>query len=159
MHIFTFSENVGGKKQNYAQNKVSTGKMKGWDFHRNSILYRLILFYVKFIQLKRVILYILDSEKKCRMSGLCRQCSVDCVEFCGAVELALRGHDERVRSVNPGVFKRLAGFVVGVQEHPRSGRKISDSTEWTPWLQCFLFWGSVSLKKWSADSVLSHFSS
>lgn len=32
---------------------------------------------------------------------------IDCVRFCGAFELALRGHDETDSSSNPGVFRGL----------------------------------------------------
>lgn len=33
-----------------------------------------------------------------------------CIKFCGAFELALRGHDERVDSQNPGIFRGLVDF-------------------------------------------------
>ncbi|XP_030267317.1 zinc finger MYM-type protein 1-like isoform X2 [Sparus aurata] len=46
---------------------------------------------------------------------------IDCVKFCGAFELALRGHDESESSENPGVFKGLVDFVASLdsvlQEH------------------------------------------
>lgn len=46
---------------------------------------------------------------------------VDCIKFCGAFELALRGHDETALSDNPGVFRGLIDFVVELdpifQEH------------------------------------------
>ncbi|CAI6367404.1 unnamed protein product [Macrosiphum euphorbiae] len=35
---------------------------------------------------------------------------IDYIRFCGAFELALRGHDETSDSVNPGVFKELINF-------------------------------------------------
>ncbi len=35
----------------------------------------------------------------------------DCVKFCGAFELALRGHDESKSSDNPGIFRGLVDFV------------------------------------------------
>jgi len=35
---------------------------------------------------------------------------IDCIKFCGAFELALRGHDEKDDSANPGVFKGLINF-------------------------------------------------
>lgn len=35
---------------------------------------------------------------------------IDCVKFCSAFELALRGHDEKADSVNPGVFRVLINF-------------------------------------------------
>lgn len=36
---------------------------------------------------------------------------IDCIKFCGAFELALRGHDETESSDNPGVFRGLVNFV------------------------------------------------
>ncbi|GBP68170.1 Zinc finger MYM-type protein 1 [Eumeta japonica] len=35
---------------------------------------------------------------------------IDCVKFCGAFELALRGHDETIESSNAGVFRVLIDF-------------------------------------------------
>ncbi|XP_056089373.1 zinc finger MYM-type protein 1-like [Rhinichthys klamathensis goyatoka] len=35
---------------------------------------------------------------------------IDCVKFCGAFELALRGHDETEASENPGIFRGLVNF-------------------------------------------------
>ncbi|XP_072377882.1 zinc finger MYM-type protein 1-like [Diabrotica undecimpunctata] len=35
---------------------------------------------------------------------------INCVKFCGAFELALRGHDERKDSINPGIFRGLINF-------------------------------------------------
>ncbi|KAJ1204026.1 hypothetical protein NDU88_007807 [Pleurodeles waltl] len=39
---------------------------------------------------------------------------IDCVKFCGAFELALRGHDETEESLNPGAFRRLVDFVSSI---------------------------------------------
>ncbi|KAJ1125258.1 hypothetical protein NDU88_003691 [Pleurodeles waltl] len=39
---------------------------------------------------------------------------IDCVKFCGAFELALRGHDETEESLNPGVFRGLVDFVSNI---------------------------------------------
>ncbi|XP_069505521.1 zinc finger MYM-type protein 1-like [Ambystoma mexicanum] len=39
---------------------------------------------------------------------------IDCVRFCGAFELALRGHDETEDSLNPGVFRGLVDFVSSI---------------------------------------------
>ncbi|KAL3063707.1 hypothetical protein OYC64_000108 [Pagothenia borchgrevinki] len=36
---------------------------------------------------------------------------IDCVKFCGAFELALRGHDETDSPVNPGIFRGLVDLV------------------------------------------------
>lgn len=35
---------------------------------------------------------------------------IDCIKFCGAFELALRGHDEKKDSSNPGIFRGLINF-------------------------------------------------
>lgn len=37
---------------------------------------------------------------------------IDCVKFCGAFELALRGHDETASSDIPGIFRGLVGRCV-----------------------------------------------
>ena len=39
---------------------------------------------------------------------------IDCVKFCGAFELALRGHDETETSDNPGVFLGLINLISSV---------------------------------------------
>ena len=36
--------------------------------------------------------------------------NIDCIKFCGAFELALRGHDETLISENPGVFLGLVNI-------------------------------------------------
>ncbi|KAE9522089.1 hypothetical protein AGLY_017508 [Aphis glycines] len=35
---------------------------------------------------------------------------INCVRFCGAFELALRGHDEKDTSLNPGIYRGLLSF-------------------------------------------------
>ncbi|CAG9771417.1 unnamed protein product [Ceutorhynchus assimilis] len=35
---------------------------------------------------------------------------INCIKFCGAFELALRGHDEQKDSLNPGIFRGLINF-------------------------------------------------
>lgn len=39
---------------------------------------------------------------------------IDCIRFCGAFELALRGHDETDSSSNPGVFRGLVDLVASL---------------------------------------------
>ncbi|KAK5885972.1 hypothetical protein CesoFtcFv8_017055 [Champsocephalus esox] len=39
---------------------------------------------------------------------------IDCVKFCGAFELALRGHDESESSENPDIFRGLVDFVASL---------------------------------------------
>ncbi|XP_077331409.1 zinc finger MYM-type protein 1-like [Lithobates pipiens] len=39
---------------------------------------------------------------------------IDCVKFCGAFELALRGHDESESSENRGIFRGLVDFVASL---------------------------------------------
>lgn len=36
---------------------------------------------------------------------------IDCVVFCGAFQVALRGHDESTESLNPGIYRGLIDFV------------------------------------------------
>ncbi|KAJ1095790.1 hypothetical protein NDU88_000946 [Pleurodeles waltl] len=49
------------------------------------------------------------DKNRCILSKL-----IDCVKFCGAFELALRGHDETEESLNPGVFRGLVDFVSSI---------------------------------------------
>jgi hypothetical protein len=39
---------------------------------------------------------------------------IDCIKFCGAFELALRGHDETENSGNPGMFLGLVDLVISI---------------------------------------------
>ena len=39
---------------------------------------------------------------------------IDCIKFCGAFEVALRGHDERETSSNPGIFRGLVNLLAEV---------------------------------------------
>ncbi|XP_062268110.1 zinc finger MYM-type protein 1-like [Platichthys flesus] len=39
---------------------------------------------------------------------------IDCIKFCGAFELALRGHDESESSDNPGIFRGLVDVVASL---------------------------------------------
>ncbi len=39
---------------------------------------------------------------------------IDCVKFCGAFELALRGHNETDSSDNPSIFRGLVNFVASL---------------------------------------------
>ena len=39
---------------------------------------------------------------------------IDCIKFCGAFELALRGYDENLTSDNPGVFLGLVNFAAAL---------------------------------------------
>lgn len=45
---------------------------------------------------------------------------IDCIKFCGGLQLILQGHQETEDSVNPGVFLGLIDFVAirtAVKEH------------------------------------------
>jgi hypothetical protein len=35
---------------------------------------------------------------------------INCIRFCGAFELALRGHDKKDTSLNSGIFRGLISF-------------------------------------------------
>ncbi|KAJ1138061.1 hypothetical protein NDU88_004452 [Pleurodeles waltl] len=39
---------------------------------------------------------------------------IDCISFCGAFELALRGHDEYESSSNPGIFRGLVDLIARI---------------------------------------------
>ncbi|CAG9833915.1 unnamed protein product [Diabrotica balteata] len=39
---------------------------------------------------------------------------INCIRFCGAFELALRGHDETKNSEHRGIFKELVNFSAGL---------------------------------------------
>lgn len=41
---------------------------------------------------------------------------IDCIKFCGAFELALRGHYESADSVNPGIFRGLVNFTSTIDD-------------------------------------------
>lgn len=44
---------------------------------------------------------------------------IDCVKFCGAFELAMRGHDERESSDNPGIFRGLVDLLASIDQDLR----------------------------------------
>ncbi|XP_030759734.1 zinc finger MYM-type protein 1-like [Sitophilus oryzae] len=61
---------------------------------------------------------------------------LNCIKFCGAFELALRGHDECEISENPGVFRGLINFVAELDfifkdhlEHSKSFKEVSKTIE------------------------------
>ena len=41
---------------------------------------------------------------------------IDCVVFCGAFQVALRGHDETTESPNPGIYRGLIDFVSEIDQ-------------------------------------------
>jgi hypothetical protein len=41
---------------------------------------------------------------------------IEAIKFCGAFELALRGHDEGVESNNPGIFRGLINLIAEVDD-------------------------------------------
>ena len=69
---------------------------------------------------------------------------IHCVKFCGAFELALRGHDETDSSLNPGVFRRLVDFVASLdtvlEEHLKTAAvfKGTSKTVQNELLDCML---------------------
>lgn len=61
---------------------------------------------------------------------------LNCIKFCGAFELALRGHDESEFSENPGVFRGLINFVAELDsifkdhlEHSKSFKGVSKTIQ------------------------------
>ncbi|XP_063747657.1 zinc finger MYM-type protein 1-like [Eleginops maclovinus] len=69
---------------------------------------------------------------------------IDCVKFCGAFELALRGHDESENSENPGIFHGLVDVVASLdgvlKEHLESATvfKGTSKTVQNELLDCML---------------------
>uniref|UniRef100_H3BEE8 HAT C-terminal dimerisation domain-containing protein n=1 Tax=Latimeria chalumnae TaxID=7897 RepID=H3BEE8_LATCH len=58
---------------------------------------------------------------------------IDRVQFCGAFELALRGHDETESSLNPGVFRGLVDLVSSIdsamEKHEKSATVFKDTSK------------------------------
>ncbi|XP_034024690.1 zinc finger MYM-type protein 1-like [Thalassophryne amazonica] len=48
---------------------------------------------------------------------------IDCIKFCGAFELAMRGHDESVSSDNPGIFRGLVDLMASIDQDLREHLK------------------------------------
>ncbi|XP_051804270.1 zinc finger MYM-type protein 1-like [Acanthochromis polyacanthus] len=69
---------------------------------------------------------------------------IDCINFCGAFELALRGHDEMESSDNPGVFRSLVDLVASLdsvlEEHLKTATlfKGTSKTVQNELLDCML---------------------
>lgn len=69
---------------------------------------------------------------------------IDCIKFCGAFELALRGHDESEASENPGIFVGLVNLLSSVdsavREHMESNQvfKGTSKTIQNELLDCML---------------------
>ena len=57
-----------------------------------------------------IIQHNLEVEKNCHILSRI----IDCIKFCGAFELALRGHDETLTSDNPGIFLGLVNFTAAL---------------------------------------------
>jgi hypothetical protein len=53
-----------------------------------------------------------NEEAEKNLYILCK--IIDCIKFCGAFELALRGHDETENSENPGIFLGLVDLVSSI---------------------------------------------
>ncbi|KAJ4449593.1 hypothetical protein ANN_00996 [Periplaneta americana] len=58
-------------------------------------------------------------NKKVRENRYVLSLLINCVRFCGAYELALRGHDEST-STNPGIFRGLVDFSAKLNESLRA---------------------------------------
>uniref|UniRef100_H2ZT00 DUF4371 domain-containing protein n=1 Tax=Latimeria chalumnae TaxID=7897 RepID=H2ZT00_LATCH len=58
---------------------------------------------------------------------------IDCVHFCGAFELALRGHNETESSLNPGVFRGLVDLVSSIdsamEKHVKSATVLKGTSK------------------------------
>ena len=74
---------------------------------------------------------------------------IDAVKFCGAFELALRGHDESDTSENPGIFRGLIDLVA-TSNISKIGQFFSDIGVFSPFStshsnerQCWMKWWVV----------------
>ena len=69
---------------------------------------------------------------------------IDCVKFCGAFELAMRGHDERDESTNAGIFRGLVNLMASIdtvlEEHLKNATvfKGTSKTVQNKLLDCML---------------------
>lgn len=83
---------------------------------------------------------------------------IDCVKFCGAFELALRGHDEGENSLNPGIFKGLINFSaeldLALREHLQQATVFKGTSKeiQNDLLDCMLSVCQTHIKKEIADS-------
>jgi hypothetical protein len=68
------------------------------------------------------------EKNRCILSKI-----IDCIKFCGAFELALRGRDESKQSENPGIFRVLIDFVSNiddaVKEHIENNAKFKGTSK------------------------------
>lgn len=56
---------------------------------------------------------------------------IDCIKFCGAFELALRGHDETKDSENSGIFLGLINLLASVDSAIKNHTETSSVAKWT----------------------------
>ena len=83
---------------------------------------------------------------------------IDCIQFCGAFELAMHGHDEGDNSLNPGVFKGLINFSaeldLALREHLQQATVFKDTSKniQNDLLECMLSVCQVHIKKEIVDS-------
>ncbi|CAH1955259.1 unnamed protein product [Acanthoscelides obtectus] len=83
---------------------------------------------------------------------------INCIRFCGAFELALRGHDEKENSENRGIFKELVNFSAELDNelkvHIQSAKlfKGTSKTTQNELLECMLDVYHEEVKKEIANS-------
>lgn len=83
---------------------------------------------------------------------------INCIRFCGAFELALRGHDEKENSENRGIFKELVNFSAELDNelkvHIQSAKlfKGTSKTTQNELLKCMLDVYHEEVKKEIANS-------
>lgn len=83
---------------------------------------------------------------------------INCIKFCGAFELALRGHDEQEDSVNPGIFRGLINFSaeldLALRDHLQQATVFKGTSKdiQNDLLECILFVCQAHIKKEIAAS-------
>ncbi|CAH2012683.1 unnamed protein product [Acanthoscelides obtectus] len=83
---------------------------------------------------------------------------INCIRFCGAFELALRGHDEKENSENRGIFKELVNFSAELDNelkvHIQSAKLFEGTSKTTQneLLECMLDVYHEEVKKEIANS-------
>jgi hypothetical protein len=65
-------------------------------------------------QLRGYIALKFKNNEKVKQNRYILRKLIEAIKFCGAFELALRGHDEGVESNNPGIFRGLINLIAEV---------------------------------------------
>nr|CAH7765390.1 unnamed protein product [Callosobruchus chinensis] len=85
---------------------------------------------------------------------------INCIKFCGAFELALRGHDESKDSSNPGIFRSLINFSseldTALKDHfekPVVSKVYQKLFKMSCWIACWQLLKNILRKKFPAPNM------